>query len=478
MPAKPQGPLALLVQVVSLFATGWIVWLNAFSPRLHRYSWATLIGSALGYAVFAYAGSAAITLGLLLAVPRRERGDIVWGTLRTSFAAVWFAPAIILLSQRSPAALAAALVLVTSVTRLLYAKWRSLHPPEDLGPLWVPADALFGEAESPPPLLLKELAPSLAVALIIQAAATAYLMHGRLLGGALFAMSVAMLTAFSISSGASDTDRPQNLPRSILGIVLTILMAAGLTVGGLSGRVIRRGGMAGNSDSADRSGQPTGGADPLLSELKDTRPQQAAVFPDGSFPGVILQTEMQKVPMLVAPVLDMGSGLHRTAVRPLTIAFEGEYWMYRLPYRRPPPNSYFRKGTPAALSFSTTDHWPLIMEAHQRLDQPLDLRCCREVRVEVWNGDLFPGTVSLELWALDTTGSVAHSRSLGTAQVQSSPDLKKDPVMAVPETLEFPIPANLGQVTCNELEVVFRRDRTRMDKSARVAIDRFILVPK
>jgi hypothetical protein len=31
---------------------------------------------------------------------------------------------------------------------------------------------------------------------------------------------------------------------------------------------------------------------------------------------------------------------------------------------------------------------------------------------------------------------------------------------------------------CDELKVVFKRDRSRQDKSARVAIDRFVLVPK
>jgi hypothetical protein len=62
--------------------------------------------------------------------------------------------------------------------------------------------------------------------------------------------------------------------------------------------------------------------------------------------------------------------------------------------------------------------------------------------------------------------------------VRSTPDLTKEHVTAVMETLEFAVPPNVPPATCNELEVVFRRDSTRMDKSARIAIDRFILVPK
>lgn len=457
-----------------------MIWLNAISPRLHRYSWATLIGSALGYTVFACAASAAITCGLLLAIPRRERGDLVWGTLRTSAAGAWFAPAIILLSQLSPASLAAALVLVTITTRLLYSEWRLLHPPEEPLPVWVPADPMFGEADPPRPFFLKELAPALAVALSTQAAVAAFATHARLLAGALFAMSTAMLTVFAISAGAGDARRPDNLPRSILGLVLTILLAAGLTVGGLRGRVIRREGLGAGAESSEPGTSEPGGTtagqpSPAPGDLPTPMTAGAA---DGSYPGVILQPEMQKVPMLVAPVFEMEGGLYRTASRWLTIAFEGEYWMYRFPYRRPPPNSFFRKGTPAALFFRTPDHWPLIMEAHQKLDQAIDLRCCAKVQVRLWNADTYPGTVSLELLALESSGAGARSQSFGTAPVRSVPDLTKERVTAVSETLEFAVPPNLAPATCNELEVVFRRDHTRMDKSARVAIDRFILVPK
>src|SRR5262245_55216356 len=102
----------MLIQIASLFFTAWVIWTRSLAPRLQLYSWATLVGNALGYSFFAGAASAAVTLGLLVAMPRRERGDIVWETLRISLVGAWFAPAILLLSQDSPAALAAALVLV------------------------------------------------------------------------------------------------------------------------------------------------------------------------------------------------------------------------------------------------------------------------------------------------------------------------------------------------------------------------------
>jgi len=453
IPARPQGRLALLVQVASLFATGWVIWLHSISPRLHRYSWATLIGSALGYTLFACAASAAITCALLLAIPRRERGDIVWGTLRTSAAGAWFAPAIILLTQLSPESLAAALVLVVLTTRLLYSEWRLIHPPKEPLPVWVPADPMFGEADPPRPIFLKELAPSLAVALSAQAAVAAFAMHAHLLAGALFAMSGAMLTVFAISAGVGAGRRPESLPRSILSLAVTILLAAGLTVGGLRGCLNRGGGLAGASDPgpSQPAGPPGGQPAPPPGTLP---PALAASAADGNYPGVILQPEMQKVPMLVAPPID--GGLYpRGAKRESAIPFEGEYWMYRFLYRRPPPNSYFRKGTPADLSFHTPDHWPLIMEAHQRLDQAIDLRCCGKVEVRLWNADPYPGTVSLELLAFSNDGARGRSQSLGTAPVRSAPDLKKEPVTAVLETLEFAVPPSFAPAACNELEWSF-----------------------
>jgi hypothetical protein len=491
--------LALLVQVAGLFATGWMIWISSVQPQSHRYSWASLAGSALGYAVFAWAWSILITFGLYLTIPRRERGDAVWATLRTSTTAVWFAPAIILLTQMSPAALAAALVLVISATRLIYTQWRVLYPRLEAAPAYAPMDLLFGEGE-PAPLLIRELMPALAVSLCLQSGIMAMLLHVPLLAGALFAMSASVATVFAISSGASDAGRTRDLPRSVLGVVLTVLLAAGMTIGGMSGRVMRHSGAPGNAESG-REPDPVESTRALLRELfygeqppdaqkaqetppsKDAAdqvpklPQDATTFPDGSYPGVILEPEVKPVTRLVAPVA-ANRGLSGATPRPYSILFGGDYWMFRWPYRRPPQNSYYRKGNPSTLSFSTTDHWPLMMEAHQRLDQPIDLNCCRQVQVEIRNADRYPGTVSLELYAMATDSPGAPATSLGSAQVHSAPDLKRDPVAAVPEILEFTITEDEALAACNELKVVFRRDRSRADKSARVAVERFVLVPK
>jgi hypothetical protein len=62
--------------------------------------------------------------------------------------------------------------------------------------------------------------------------------------------------------------------------------------------------------------------------------------------------------------------------------------------------------------------------------------------------------------------------------VTSVPDLTANPVSPVAETLDFAVPAEPRVGGFNEITVLYHRDWTRRDKSARVAIERFILIPR
>jgi hypothetical protein len=228
--------LALLVQVAGLAATGWVVWTAAVVPRLARQPLAGVIWDALQHALFACFASAAITLGLYLLIARSRRTDALLAALRTSATAVWFAPATLLLSELSPLALGAALVLVISTTRLLYFEWRVIHPDQPADE-FVIARELF---EPPPsPLQLKDLAPALVASFGLEAGIVAVLMGVPLLAAVLFSLTTAMLTFASLSSGAYEPQTNRSLPRSILGLALTVILAAGLTVGGLAGHIQR-----------------------------------------------------------------------------------------------------------------------------------------------------------------------------------------------------------------------------------------------
>jgi len=155
------------------------------------------------------------------------------------------------------------------------------------------------------------------------------------------------------------------------------------------------------------------------------------------------------------------------------IPFDGAYWMFRWPFTRPPANSFVRRGTPSEMSFSTVDGWPLTMEAHQRLDREIDLSWCGKVQLAIWNADRYPGTVTIELGLMDR-GSLRFR--LGPERVNSLPDLNRDPVMPVSETLEFTVPPNVPR--CDEFDIIYHRFKLVEHKSARIAIDKFVLVPR
>jgi hypothetical protein len=88
------------------------------------------------------------------------------------------------------------------------------------------------------------------------------------------------------------------------------------------------------------------------------------------------------------------------------------------------------------------------------------VQCCSQIQLVIRNTDQFPGTVSLELILLDS----AIPMSLGS-------------IAPAGQVVTYRIPQVLVLRKFDELKVVFHRDRIRADKSAKIAIERFILVP-
>jgi hypothetical protein len=469
-------------QMAGLALTGWFVWSASIAPRMARQPLPSLIREALEYSLLAWQWGAAVSIALYFAMPKRVRGNLVRTALATSSTAVWFAPATILLSSFSPSSLAAALVLVVSATRLLYDQWRQIYGDPEFA-----AGVVQSGPFEPPRFhpLVRQVAPGLTVSFGIQAGILAVFTDYPLIAAAFFALAAAMLTLRLLIAGLWKVSQPANLPRSVIGLVLTIILASGLTVTGLS----PYGGADPHWDLAFRSrpgllasarallravfyGEKLGDADEPATSLDPTPASDQ--IEDDTFPGVILWPEIQPHTTLVAPLPALGGGLPLSPLNPLSIPFAGEYWMFKPPYLRPPKHSFFRRGSPLALSFKTTDHRILHMEARQKLDEPVDPNCCSAIRVEVSNADRYPGTVSLELILLDGP----HPYTLGKAPLMSRPDLNSRPVTPAREIVEFDIPRDLPARTFDQWKVIFHRRQLRIDRSARVSIERFVLVPR
>ena len=489
--------LIFVIQGVSLLTTAWFVWSLSLVPRLRHETLASIVWHALLFALLAWIWSAAIACVLYLVIPAPERTDMKADVTAVASTAVWFGPAMILLSQFSPAAVFAAVILSIQVARMIYAqvaRERASHAPEPVPDS--PPDGLFASAQLPQPKLWRELAPALAISFCLEAAAISVMAHYPLLGAAWICMAAALLTVCSLARGAARPAPPASLPRSLWGVLATVVMATVLTIAGTHTH-------GGGGDHAWGVTEPGGTLRPgpvdsariLLRQLlygDVPQPPQGnssqgetvqAPFDDtgavGGYPGIILWPEIKPYTTLIAPPVARTSIYgHGVPQQPLSIPFSGEYWMYRWPFVKPPTHSYFKRGSPTGISFRTTDSAPLKMEAHHKLDTPISIDCCSYVRVEVSNADSYPHSVQVGLALVDNSGPRRRSVVLGSQFVTSRPDLKQDPVRPVQEILDFEIPSTTTLAQFDELEVIYTPERFRADKSAKIAVERFILVPR
>lgn len=430
--------------LAGLVATGWVAWSAAIVPPM-RNRFGFRIAFALGIAVAALVWSAVIALTLRFLSRNLRRAEARPATPQTWALAVWFAPATILLLGFSPISVAAGLALVIGATRLVL------------------AGAL------PVEVLPRHFLPALVIATIFQAGAVSVIMSYRLPGAGLLAMSTAMLAAAAIVLGTwVERDTP-NLWRSVASLAVIVLLAI------MAGR-FTPGGFPGGSDASAQAVSKTGGSAGAPQPQIPPEKTPGMSVP-GGYPGVILWPEIRRVPLLIAPVLAGGSAMTAQS-RPLTIPFGGVYWMFRAPFPSPPRNSYFQRGTPATLSFRTTDKTGLRMEARQHLGRAVSTSCCSRLDVEVLNSDPYPHTVSLELVLIDGQQPSAAPQSLGAALVTSAPVVTPDFTAPIPETLRFSFPRAPRLEQFDEIKVVFQMAIGRRDRSARIAIERFVLVPR
>ena len=209
--------------------------------------------------------------------------------------------------------------------------------------------------------------------------------------------------------------------------------------------------------------------DSLPPAIGEDAPGGEGDYEDDVLRGVILWPELKRHTVLVPPMPALPSGLfHSRVERPLSIPFFGVYWFYRRPDSRPPKNSLIARGSPAHMSFRSTDRRPLIMEAHQNLLKTIDVSCCSRIDVGIDNQDRYAGTVTLELILVDTRRPGHPSESLGEIKVTA-------PAHSV---LHFGLPATGQLRQFDELAVRFHLYGLRVANSARIEIERFVLVPR
>ncbi len=441
MSRRSQRRLTQWLQVLSLAAAAWYVWFYSVVPRLAIAPISSIVGQALFYVTFAGLAAAAITAVTYLVVRKASVHGQIRDPLGSISVAVWYAPAMFVASGFSPISLGASLIMVISTTRVLVAKWtaptarkrsRKFTPPRVLG--WRTVIALVASAA-------------------VHASIFAIGGNYRLPAAALLALSAAVITALAIVIGAHTPRSATSLPNAVLGVILTLILALGITV-------LRS--MGGDSDVPGDGSGPSS-----LANQKEAPKIDRRLPADGDFPGVILLAERppDQHPEFVIPKPSQ----HKAGEpKSHTIPFTGEYWLFRRPFSRPPEETSFRaEGSLLDFSFSSTDGFPLLMEAHQRLEKPIDLGCCSGIEVAVISKDLIPGSAWLDLTVLDSRLGRVRLFPLGHAALSSGGR----------EVLRFPVPARTLIERFDELKLAFHQ-ASHTSRSLKVEVEGFTLVPR
>lgn len=439
MRARTERRLTVALQVLSLAAAAWFVWFHSVAPRLSYEPPGVLLARAAFHLMFAAVCTGAITLCTYVVVLRGGLRPRLRSPLRSLSVAVWYAPAILVASSFSPVSVAASVILVISTTRVLVARWTG------------PAEDKLSRGFTRPGALAWRAAAALLASAAVHGAVLALSGGYRLPGVALVAFSACVLTALAMVTGAHTPRSNPVLPHSMLGVILTMVLALGVTA-------IRYAG----------SGRDAAGDRPARASAARKHPPQAdpRLPREGDFPGVILAAERPpEADKLLAPP---PSRQHSGQTHSRIIPFTGEYWLFRAPLHQPPPETSFRAtGSLLDYSFSTTDGFPLLIEARQRLDEPVPIDCCRAFEVTVFTEDLIPGSAWMELAVSDSMRAALGSLTLGRAGLTSGGR----------EVLSFGAPGNIWLSHFDEFRLSIHQAQ-RANKSLRIKIEGFALLAR
>jgi hypothetical protein len=509
--SSPRPVLKWLPPVGGLLTAAVVAFVVCRLPLVNTLSWGELISSAAECVVAVFLANAVSVWGLF-AIQQETSGLAVWRlVLRTSLDAVWLAPLAFFIRENSAWAMAIAAVFVSSAAKSfhLFQDGRERGDSSQ----WPAVCLTGGEFRIPEssPWFWRQVWAAVA-ALCAQAGALAGFGGYPFTGATLIGISSAVWTWSFFSYGALDRAQSRASSQSNSRIFLAVAMAVVFTMGALIRylpNTYRVGGFGVPSRKhsshalaqGDQDGKPvedqasnSGGRHEQRRDEKGSEDGERAAPPIGeeasdglvaaardANAGVILWPKKQTYTKLVAPAPAMGNTLQKSNrhANPLTIPFNGVYWFFKAPDLNPPRTSREMQGSPELLDIHSTDRRPLSMEAHENLGSLLDLDCCSGIQIVIRNADVYEETVSLELVLINSSLPGKPSQSLGRMMVKSKrPWRLYEKPAPISETLNFPIPPKHSIRRFDEVMIVFRLDAFRADDGAKIAIDRFVLVPR
>jgi hypothetical protein len=214
-----------------------------------------------------------------------------------------------------------------------------------------------------------------------------------------------------------------------------------------------------------------------------THESRESAVPGSDYVGVILWPPPIKKTEIVPPRPHSTSFAIGKPSQPIVIPFDGQYWYFKAPSKRPGPRAHVAHGKAMYANVRSTNSAPLLMEAYQNLGTSIDLECCSEIDVAITNADVRPGTIALAIRLGDSDSTGNSSLDLGERPIVSSKatqiPMNRPPV---DEVLRFPIPLLIATPTTiqrfDEITIVFLSSGVRARVGAKVSIQSFTLIPR
>jgi len=356
--------------------------------------------------------------------------------------AAWIAPLVVCLNYGSALAIPLAAVIAAGTTAVIR---RAYDIPDDSGGGARSAGDIVHMLRIPP---LSELAFLALAGLLLHAAVAAGVSRDVPTGVALACIASVMIVWRTAKYRA--VRAAARSMRNVLSSWLVLALAFLITVGAIHS-------VSGGSGDAPAHAGKGGEA-------------------GGHFRGIFLFPDVrsEKPQQQVAPLLTSPARLNPESREPIKIRFDGVYWFFQSPDRRPPFGATILQGVPDKVGFHSTNAMPIWMEAHQSLATHIDLASCSAIEVEVRNADALPGAITLELILRDGAKPLPPV-TLGSMVIPERTSIEQGVREA---TLSFPVPTMTRIPSFDQLTFRFLPKAFRWKVSPAVSIVSITLIPR
>jgi len=439
---------AIAILIVYLVAVDWPESRTNAAARLDS------LRTSFCYTLLAWTVVAVILLGIYLVSSLEETRSILRAALLSSVPAMWFVPALLLVSTPSPVLNSIGLLLIANSVRVLLirslSRWDHLSEVRrrKTAQLFSYSRISSGSSRQTVAVVLGALTFQMGIAAI-------YLDYG-LTSVALFATGAAVWTLAAISRGVC---QPRKRVDSPMRALLTLILALVISAPQISSKApsvtdLQFPEMTQFTFQPLLRKPPKKNVTHVLTQSKPIPPASHMVV-DG-VEGVILRPEI--VPPRLTVHVSRKSSHQNTSFSP-GFQFTGEYRLFPKASRDLKKDWSIQKGTPVDTVYATIRGSALQTEAYQPLDPPLDFTRLRTLQLTLISHEGMPGAVTVQL--------------IGNRRV---PDLGPEIFgldKAPEELVEFAVPESLAGLQVTGIRIVFSCIATECSQSLRVAVKGF-----